>query len=234
MSADSFSFKQFTVYHDRCAMKVGTDAVLLGAWADVKQAHRILDIGTGTGIIALMLAQRCDADITAVDLDENAVMQAKENVRQSPWGNRIEVVQYDIRDYSVSVRFDCIVSNPPYFVDNLKSPDHQRSMARHTDSLSYRDLLRSVDTLLSADGRFSVILPADALDSFWSTAMEFKLYPCRQLQVMTKATAPVKRILLELRRQSTDYSMERLIMRDESGEYSDAYRKLTQDFYIKL
>ena len=91
-----------------------------------------------------------------------------------------------------------------------------------------------MDTLLSADGRFSVILPADALDSFWSTAMEFKLYPCRQLQVMTKATAPVKRILLELRRQSTDYSMERLIMRDESGEYSDAYRKLTQDFYIKL
>lgn len=234
MSTDYFAFKQFTVHHDRCAMKVGTDAVLLGAWADISQAYRVLDIGTGTGIIALMLAQRCEAEITAIDLDESAVVQAKENIRQSPWEARIEVIHQDIRNYSVDNPFDCIVSNPPYFVDNLKSPDRQRSLARHTDTLSYRELLRSVDALLSDNGKFSVILPSDALDVFWSTAMEFRLYPCRQMQVMTKSSSPVKRIMLELRREPVEYTMERLILRDESGAFSDAYRELTRDFYLKF
>lgn len=234
MSTDYFAFKQFTIHHDRCAMKVGTDAVLLGAWADISQAHRVLDIGTGTGIIALMLAQRCEAEITAIDMDESAVVQAKENVRQSPWEARIEVIHQDIRNYSVDNPFDCIVSNPPYFVDNLKSPDRQRSLARHTDTLSYRELLRSVDALLSDNGKFSVILPSDALDVFWSTAMDFRLYPCRQMQVMTKSSSPVKRIMLELRREPVEYTMDRLILRDESGAFSDAYRELTRDFYLKF
>ena len=234
MSTDFFAFKQFTVYHDRCAMKVGTDAVLLGAWADVSQAQRVLDIGTGTGIIALMLAQRSEAEITAVDLDESAFIQAKENVHQSPWDERIEVIHQDIRHFFVDKPFDCIISNPPYFVDNLKSPDRQRSLARHTDTLSYRDLLRSVDRLLSDNGKFSVILPSDALDIFWSTAMEFRLYPCRQMQILTKPLSPVKRIMLELRREPVEYMMERLVLKDESGTFSEAYRELTREFYLKF
>ena len=234
MSNDRFAFKQFEVYHDRCAMKVGTDAVLLGAWADVAQARRVLDIGTGTGIIALMVAQRSKASITAVDLDADAVEQAKENVLRSPWSDRIEVIHQDVRDFSVDVRFDGIVSNPPYFVDNLKSPDHQRALARHTDNLSFRELLRSVDSLLSDDGLFSVILPSEALDSFWSLALEMKLYPCRQAEIMTKASSPVKRVMLELRRKSGGYISERIALRDASGAYSEAYRELTKDFYLKL
>lgn len=234
MSNDRFAFKQFEVYHDRCAMKVGTDAVLLGAWADVAQARRVLDIGTGTGIIALMVAQRSKAIITAVDLDADAVEQAKENVLRSPWSDRIEVFHQDVREFSVDVRFDAIVSNPPYFVDNLKSPDHQRALARHTDNLSFRELLRSVDSLLCNDGLFSVILLSEALDSFWSLALEFKLYPCRQAEIMTKASSPVKRVMLELRRKSGGYISERIALRDASGAYSEAYRELTKDFYLKL
>ncbi|MBR1596025.1 MAG: methyltransferase [Phocaeicola sp.] len=234
MSNDRFAFKQFEVYHDRCAMKVGTDAVLLGAWADVVQAHRVLDIGTGTGIIALMIAQRSKAHITAVDLDEDAVEQAEWNVFISPWCNRINVIRHDIRSFTVDDPFDCIVSNPPYFRDNLKSPDQKRTMARHTDSLSYRELLKSVDSLLSGDGLFSVILPFHALDSFWSAAMEFNLYPCRQMQVQTKFSSPIKRVMLELRRQYSSYTMEHLVLRDEWGRYSEAYRELTKEFYLKL
>ena len=212
-----FRFKQFAIQDDRCAQKVGTDGVLLGAWARVEEARNILDIGAGSGLIALMVAQRSKAIITAVDLDADAVEQAKENVLRSPWSDRIEVIHQDVREFSVDVRFDGIVSNPPYFVDNLKSPDHQRALARHTDNLSFRELLRSVDSLLSDDGLFSVILPSEALDSFWSLALEFKLYPCRQAEIMTKASSPVKRVMLELRRKSGGYISEWIALRDASG-----------------
>ena len=132
-----FSFKQFTVYHDRCAMKVGTDGVLLGAWTDVSGARDILDIGTGTGLIALMLAQRSEAHIVAVDIDEDAVKQAKENVEKSPWPGRIEVERHDICCFNSDIRYDVIVSNPPYFFNSLKCPDGQRNIARHTVGLNF-------------------------------------------------------------------------------------------------
>lgn len=128
-----FSFKQFTVYHDRCAMKVGTDGVLLGAWADVVSARNILDIGTGTGLISLMMAQRCNARIRAVDIDADAVEQARGNVAASPWQDRIEVELQDICHFTSETLFDVIVSNPPYFTDSLKCPGKQRNIARHTD-----------------------------------------------------------------------------------------------------
>ena len=136
MSNPYFQFKQFTVWHDKCAMKVGTDGVLLGAWASVQNAHKILDVGTGTGLVALMLAQRSlpDADIIALEIDEAAAGQARENVTRSPWKERVEVVQTDFRDYQSSDKFDVIVSNPPYFVDSLECPDQQRNAARHNGS----------------------------------------------------------------------------------------------------
>ena len=133
MSNPYFQFKQFTVWHDKCAMKVGTDGVLLGAWTSVESAHRILDIGTGTGLVALMLVQRSlpDANIVALEIDEAAVGQARENIIRSPWKERVEVVQADFRKYRSSDKFDVIVSNPPYFVDSLECPDRQRTAARH-------------------------------------------------------------------------------------------------------
>ena len=154
-----FAFKQFVIHHDRCAMKVGTDGVLLGAWTDVSLAHRVLEIGTGTGLVALMLAQRCGATILAIDIDKDAVGQAQENVSASPWGNRVEVGEQDVRSYETNMLFDTIVSNPPYFIDSLKCPDGQRSTARHTDTLHADELMEKVPELLTPEGKFSLIIP---------------------------------------------------------------------------
>ena len=150
MSQPFFQFKQFTVWHDKCAMKVGTDGVLLGAWTPVESSARILDIGTGTGLVALMLAQRCSASVIALEIDGKAAQQAAENITRSPWGSRIEVVCQDFRLYSNknnSLKYDTIVSNPPYFTDSLKCPDSQRNTARHNDNLSYEELLKGVSNL---------------------------------------------------------------------------------------
>ena len=188
MSIPYFQFKQFTVWHDKCAMKVGTDGVLLGAWTSVESAHRILDIGTGTGLVALMLAQRSlpDANIVALEIDEAAVGQARENVIRSPWKERVEVVQADFRKYRSSDKFDVIVSNPPYFVDSLECPDRQRTAARHNNSLSYEDLLEGVSGLLTENGFFTVVIPADVAERVKKIASIKKLYAVRQLNVITK------------------------------------------------
>ncbi|MEE0972800.1 MAG: methyltransferase, partial [Paludibacteraceae bacterium] len=154
-----FRFKQFTVYQDRCAMKVGTDGVLLGVLADVSKATRILDIGTGTGLIALMLAQRQkDAHVDAIEIDEQAAQQAQENIAQSPFCY-IHVHTTALQAYNSTQPYDLIVSNPPYFVDSLKAPNAARNLARHTDSLSFADLLQGAERLLHNDGCFWVILP---------------------------------------------------------------------------
>ena len=233
MSADYFAFKRFVVYHDRCAMKVGTDGVLLGAWTDVSQSTRILDIGTGTGLIALMLAQRSDARITAVDIDENAYGQAMDNILLSPWKSRIRVMRQDIREYCPEQSFDCIVSNPPYFANSLKSPQKRRNTARHTDSLSFYDLLRSVSELLTPEGAFSVVLPYESLNVFWSTAMEFYLYPSRQTTVFSKPGASPKRVLLELRPRIVSCQVNQLVIETGPQVFSEAFKALTCDFYQK-
>ena len=161
-----FTFKSFTIHQDRCAMKVGTDGVLLGAWA--QGGSRILDIGTGTGIIAMMMAQRFpDADITAIDIDAEACKQAAENVRESVFKGRIIVKEEALQSYCRNhleqqhPLYDSIVSNPPFFVNSLRNPDARRTTARHTDSLSFAELFRSVSRLLSDDGMFSAIIPTD-------------------------------------------------------------------------
>ena len=142
MSNQFFNFKQFTVYQDKCAMKVEIDGVLLGSWTPINDAKKILDIGTGTGLIALMLAQRSDAEILGIDIDNNAFLQATENIKNAPWSNRITLIENSIQEFSESttMRFDLIVSNPPYFVDSFKSPSESRTKARHTDFLLHEDL----------------------------------------------------------------------------------------------
>ena len=191
MANPFFTFKQFTIRHDRCAMKVGTDGVLLGAWTNVNHSHRLLDIGTGTGLIALMLAQRCpQAFITAIDIDAEAVEQARENTLSSPWKDRVEVLLQDICTFPANQQFDTIVSNPPYFIDSLKCPDNQRNTARHTDTLDAARLLESVARLLTDDGRFSIILPAEQTDLLIQTAHSQGLYPSRQTAVITRPGLP--------------------------------------------
>src|SRR5665647_1869930 len=163
MSNTYFSFKQFTVFHHLCAMKVGIDGVLLGSWASVENPESVLDIGTGMGLIALMIAQRCNAEIDAIDNDENAVIQAKENVSNSPWPGRIHVSGISLQDLAKNPfqLYDLIVSNPPFFINSTKTPDDNRTMARHTDSLSHEELIENATLLLKPTGRICIILPVN-------------------------------------------------------------------------
>ena len=230
-----FAFKQFTIRHDRCAMKVGTDGVLLGAWTDLTHSRYILDIGTGTGLIALMLAQRCpEAQITAIDIDADAVGQAKENIQASPWKERVEAKLQDVCTYSEQGMFDTIVSNPPYFINSLKCPDHQRNTARHTDTLDAGKLIRKVSELLTSDGRFSLILPADQTNELLSLAESQGLYPSRQTWIITRPGISPKRILLEFRKTPSMFQPDELVIELERHVYSEDYIALTKEFYLKL
>lgn len=230
-----FAFKQFTVRHDRCAMKVGTDGVLLGAWTDLTDSRRILDVGTGTGLIALMLAQRsAQTRITAIDIDPDAVSQAQENIQASPWKERVGASLQDLRTYTPDTRFDTIVSNPPYFEDSLKSPDGQRNTARHTDTLSIHELLEKVAALLTPGGRFSVVLPFEQTGHLVDVAAACGLYPSRHTAVVTRPGLPPKRTLMEFRRNPIHYRPDELVIELERHVYSEGYIALTRDFYLKM
>ena len=230
-----FSFKQFTIHHDRCAMKVGTDGVLLGAWTNLENANRILDVGTGTGLIALMLAQRTiHARITAIDIDVDAVGQAQENVQASSWKDRVEVALQDVCSYASDGLFDIIVSNPPYFINSLKCPDGQRTTARHTDSLDVNRLIEKVTEILAPEGRFSLILPADQTDELLRIAEENGLYPSRLTRVITRPGLPPKRVLVEFRKAPQSCEETELVVELDRHVYSEDYIALTKDFYLKM
>lgn len=245
----SFRFKQFFVHDERCAMKVGTDAVLLGAWTplpvnpcSVSEAvcalsakrSRILDIGTGSGIIALMLAQRCpDAQLDAIDIDPDAIAQAAENFAASPWSNRLHAHCTSLQSFQFSVfSFHLIVSNPPYFVNALKNPDMLRQTARHTDTLSYSELLQGASQLLADDGTFALILPADAQDEFLTLAQSFGLFPARITYVHPTPAKPAKRMLLALQKNVTDCSVTHFTISSADSPRSAEYQALTADFYL--
>ena len=237
MGGSGFTFKRFHVDHGRCAMKVGTDGVLIGAWCRVPVEGRILDIGTGTGLIALMAAQRSPhARVTAIDVDAACVAQARGNVAASPWGGRIEVVGLPLQEFFPQERFDAIVSNPPYFEESLLPPDGRRTTARHTRSLSFQDLARGVARLLAEGGRFSLILPAGGAERFLSVARG-ALYLTRRCDVWTTPSSGVRRVMMELAPRPAGVVPEtaRLVIED-GGEsrYSAEYRTLTRDFYLKF
>ncbi|MCC7303531.1 MAG: methyltransferase [Bacteroidia bacterium] len=236
MSVASFAFKQFVVKQDRSAMKVGTDAVLLGSWADVCGALHVLDIGTGTGVIALMLAQRSEASIDAIDIDEISCREAEENVRSSRWDSRISVRHTSFQDFAKKEqrRFDLIVSNPPYFSRSSKASFLGRTLARHTDLLPFEELVAGVSLLLRDCGRFCLILPQKEAALFRDIAVLHKLYLTRVTRVRTtpeKATE--KRWLMQFQKKPTCFKEDLLVI-EQGGRhsYSEEYRNLTRDFYL--
>ena len=237
MRGKGFTFKQFHICHEHCAMKVGTDGTLLGAWAEIPvQAQRILDIGTGSGLIAIMIAQRHESvAITAIDIDKDCILQARENIDACPWYNRIELYHTSLQDFHPETKFDIIVSNPPYFVDSLLSPDDKRSTARHTSTLSFDELTDGVVRLLAPEGRFSLILPPTESKLFLSAARG-KLYLTRQTELWSTPSSGVRRILMELQTSPPDTppTTDRLCIEDEEKNFSAEYRALTKDFYLKF
>ena len=236
MSNSFFQFKQFTIQQDQCAMKVGTDGVLLGAWVDLTNKKKCLDVGTGTGLIALMMAQRtAEAHITAVEVDEEAVVQARRNVLNSPWKDRVEMVHCNFLSFQPNQKFDSIVSNPPYFTNNLISPDKQRTLARHNNHMTYAELINKVVTLLSNQGSFSVILPFSQKDYFIALCQESGLNVKRLVNIQTRIGVPFKRILLEFVFSKIEVVEEKeLLVEIERHSYSPEYTNLTKDFYLKM
>jgi len=236
MSENTFRFRQFTVHQDKCAMKVGTDAVLLGSWLQPESASRILDIGTGTGLIALMLAQRSIADIDAIDIDGGAYSQAKENFRISPWFNRLYIHQESLQNFASNCekRYELIVSNPPYFHHASKPPEESRSTARHNETLPYIELIDGVKKLLTDDGVFGVILPFKEGMEFMDLAQSHGLFCHRLARVKTVADKPEKRLLMEFNQHFGLLNEEEIVIQDDDHSFSNQYVELTRDYYIQL
>lgn len=235
-SGTHFHFKQFSVRHDSSTMKVGTDAVLLGAWADVRQARRMLDIGTGSGVIALMLAQRTgpDAHIDAVEIADHDCKEAADNVAASPWPGKVSVHHTSIQDFSPSIFYDVIVSNPPYFNNSLAPPDARRGQTRHTLSLDHHDLLRAALRLLAPLGTLNVVLPPVEGHQFLLLAEASELYCARSLAFRSRAEKTVERVLMEFRRHPCATERSELVLYDEGAAWSAAYCALTRDFYVAI
>ena len=237
MANPYFSFKQFTVFQNQCAMKVGIDGVLLGAWANIGNVDTILDIGTGTGLIALMIAQRSGAQIEAIDIDADAVMQANENNQNSPWSSRIHVSEVELQRYVLKTenRYDLIVSNPPYFVNSTKAPVENRNTARHTDTLTHKELLDNALILLKPTGRICVILPVNEGLLSVEYAASIGLHCTKQVVVFPKPGAVPKRLLLEFSPQFAEcVNSEIVIESDVRHQYSPEFTALVKDYYLKL
>ena len=236
MSNSYFSFKQFTVHQDKCAMKVGIDGVLLGAWTRVEDCQTILDVGTGTGLIALMLAQRSNAHITGIDIDSGAVLQAAENVKNSPWKERISILEQSFQGFTEadSQQFDLIVSNPPYFVNSLKAPSESRSAARHTDSLSHNELIENALKMLSPTGRICLILPLNEGIECIRIAESLGLFCSKRVNVYPKRDGEIKRLLLEFKTVKTECEVSELVIEEIRHQYSPEFCELAKDYYLKL
>ncbi len=236
MSNPFFRFKQFTVFHDKCAMKVGTDGVLLGAWASVEGVSNILDVGTGTGLIALMLAQRnMGAKVVAVDVNGMAVAQARENIRNSPFSDRIAVELGDFGQFVEKCRrkFDRIVSNPPFFSSSLLPPDSARAGARHSVSLTLDDLLLSTRNILKSDGTLSLILPYDRKEELILLCEKHGFHSKRETVVYPLPEVPPKRLLVELALCRVEEPvMDVLAIEVWRHVYTEEFAALVNDFYL--
>ncbi len=238
MPNTSFAFKQFIIKQDKCAMKVGTDAVLLGAWVLPNGSKHILDIGAGTGVIALMLAQKTEAHIDAIDIDEEAVLQAKQNVLDSKFASQITVTQTSLQHYSKAStqKYNLIVTNPPYFEQSLKSSDEQRSHARHADVLPFEDLLDGVLKLLDEKGKFCLILPTLEAIKFRALAEKRGLHLSKLLRVKSRIDKDSdKRHLMQFEVKPTEFSENTIAIElEERHQYTEDYKDLTKDYYINF
>lgn len=250
-----FRFKQFSVDDSQCAMKVGTDSVLLGAWTDYSGCSRILDIGTGCGLLALIAAQKTalqNATMKAIDIDADACSQAEENFRKSQWSNRLQCLHQGLEEFTLNRQsdnmksadlisesknalFDLIITNPPYFINSLKSPHTGRNTARHNDGLPLDSLLAYSAKLLTDAGKLSIVFPYAESNIMINTAQKHALNLSRQLIVIPKQGKKPNRILMEFIKEPVE-SVEttQLVIRDGEGKYTSEYFKLTEDFYLGL
>jgi tRNA1Val (adenine37-N6)-methyltransferase len=230
-----FHFKQFSIAHDQSTHKVGTDGVLLGAWVSVAGVQNILDVGTGSGVIAIMLAQRTsvEAHIDAVELQEHDATQAATNVKNSPWPEKVSVVHSAIQDFRPTHRYDMIVSNPPFFINSWLPPDENRSKARHSQDLSFSDLLENISRLLTPNGRFAVVLPFTEGEHFIDLAEGSGFYISRKTAFRSRQDKPVERLLIEFSQQPVEVETEELVLYVRNEEWTEEYRGLTRDFYLK-
>lgn len=228
-----FEFKQFRIEQHKAAMKVGTDGVLLGAWIPVDDARRILDVGTGTGLIALMLAQRSNAKVDAVEIDELACDEAKFNFEQSPWSERLHVYHSDFQLFADSLceSYDLIVSNPPFFVNSLKTNNAALAVARHNDTLSFDQLVSGARKLLNSTGRLCIIIPFESRIEFRECARLSGFYLRQQTKVIPKLGRVPKRVLLEFTMLPNYLIDNELSILDENGDYAENYKTLTAPFY---
>ncbi len=235
MGGDQFQFKQFTIVQDRCAMKVGTDGVLLGAWTNPTGAQHILDIGTGTGLIALMLAQRSPGEIDAVEVNFDSCIQARENVARSPWQHRVKVHHCSIQNYTLPrpKKYDLLVSNPPFFTNVSKAAHPARTLARHDDQLTSIDLLKAANRLLKDDGRLTVIYPCEAANQFQKSVKELGWFCNRILWVRPTPKMPAKRVLIEVSQNHLCDPDEEITIETSRHIYTSSFIALIQDFYLK-
>ena len=234
-----FTFKQFSIQQDKTAMKIGTDGVLLGAWAPLENnPFSILDIGTGTGIIALMLAQRSAAQqIDALEIDEDAYEQATDNFENSPWNDRLFCFHAGLDEFveEPEDEYDLIVSNPPFYQEDYKSNNEQRDLARFQDAMPFEDLIEAADLLLSENGVFCAIIPFKEEETFLALAKEYELYPQKITRVKGTPTTEIKRSLLAFsRKENLNFATNELVIETARHVYTAEYIELTKDFYLKM
>lgn len=243
MSNEPFHFKKFNINQDRCAMKIGTDGVLLGAWTSVNQnLFSILDIGAGTGLVSLMLAQRSNSVpiaigiIDAIEIDDNTFEQCTENFENSPWNDRLFCYHTSLEEFveEVDEKYDLIVSNPPFYSEDYKSKDKQRDLARFSDALPFQHLVDCVSKLLSNEGKFSVIIPFKEEANFIALASEVNLFTNSILRVKGNPNSEIKRSLLEFSFYKSEITINELIIETSRHKYTQDYINLTKDFYLKM
>ena len=234
-----FKFKQFTLNQDRCAMKIGTDAVLLGAWCPIDNTPKsILDIGAGTGVLALMLAQRTNADqIDALEIDEEAYEQCVENFEASAWADKLFCYHAGLDEFvdEPEDEYDLIISNPPFYSEDFKTENEQRDLARFQDAMPFEDLIEAADLLLSENGLFAVVIPYKEEERFIDLCAEYELYPVKATRVKGSHKTPIVRTLLAFKRfELSVLTADELVVEINRHEYTDDYINLTQDFYLKM
>lgn len=237
MADKPFHFKHFSMMHSHSTMRIGTDAVLLGRWVDVSPADTVLDVGTGCGIIAMMLAQRGAAHVDAVELDDDSASEAALNFKVSQWRDKMCAYNADTKSFDNGTRYDVIVSNPPYFVNSSKCDEDRRSMARHSGmTLSFEDLLSAAKRLLKDDGRFSVVLPQREETNFIKEASRFGFCLKRKLDIIPVEGLPYNRVNLEFVRDRAkmDCVKESFVIRYADGTFTDEYNTFLKDFYLGL
>jgi tRNA1Val (adenine37-N6)-methyltransferase len=237
MANNYFKFKQFTVHQEHAPFKITTDSVMLGAWAQLEGSKNVLDIGAGTGILALMVAQRTDAHIVTVEPEPGSYMQAGLNISDSPWHKRITLINTTVQNYfpASGLLFDAVITNPPFFVDSLPNPDAGKAMARHSLTLSFRELLEAVLRLMTLSGALHLVLPVIEAEKFIEMAGPIGLHCQRMLIVRPTPAIPPSRVLMTLRSEKTSVE-ESTIVIEKGGRhhYSDEYVSLTKDFYLKF